>query len=271
MIQEKESRILRIDVKELSVTLGKAKLLEQVSFTAYEGECIGIIGANGSGKTTLLKALRGLIKSEGMIQIDGKDLGNYDEKELARHVAYMQQSIEIPYEYTAEDIVMTARYPYQSFWARESHEDRVIVKAMLAKMKVSHLAKKPVNVLSGGERQRVLLAKALAQQTDVLLLDEPTSALDLVHGEELFYELRTLSQQGKTIISVVHDLELAAKYCNRLLLIGDHRVLADGSVDEVLTSEYLQAAFHMDAEVYRDQHGLYRLYIKVDPHDTMSV
>ena len=244
---------MKLDVQSLSVTLGDTTIVKEASFAIGRGEFVGIIGPNGSGKTTMLKALRGLYPtSGGDIFWDSKSIASLSDKEIAHHVAYMQQSVNVSFDYEAIDIVMTARYPYLKWWEQEGPEDKVIVENAMKEVGVYHLRHRSVQSLSGGERQRVFLAKALAQQTEVLLLDEPTAALDLVYADDIFYEGRRLCDEGKTILIVVHDLELAAKYCTKLVLISDGRIVDVGAPRDVLTAENLRKAFRLSAAVYDD-------------------
>ena len=244
---------MKLDVQSLSVTLGENAILKDASFSIDSGEFVGIIGPNGSGKTTLLKALRGLYPtSGGDILWDGKSIASLSDKEIAHHVAYMQQSVNVSFDYEAIDIVMTARYPYLKWWEQEGPEDKVIVEQAMKEVGVYHLRNRSVQSLSGGERQRVFLAKALAQQTEVLLLDEPTAALDLVYADDILHAGRRFCDEGKTILIVVHDLELAAKYCTKLVLVSDGHIIDVGTPREVLTADNLRAAFHLSAAVYDD-------------------
>ena len=241
---------MKLDVQSLSVTLGDTTIVKEASFAIDRGEFVGIIGPNGSGKTTLLKALRGLYPtSGGDVLWDGKSISSLSDKEIAHHVAYMQQSVNVSFDY---DIVMTARYPYLKWWEQEGPEDKVIVEQAMKEVGVYHLRNRSVQSLSGGERQRVFLAKALAQQTEVLLLDEPTAALDLVYADDIFHEGRRLCDEGKTILIVVHDLELAAKYCTKLVLVSDGHIVDVGAPRDVLTAENLRNAFRLSAAVYDD-------------------
>ena len=166
---------------------------------------------------------------------DGKSIDTLSDKEIAHHVAYMQQSVDVSFDYEAIDIVMTARYPYLKWWQQEGPGDKAIVEKAMKEVGVYHLRHRSVQNLSGGERQRVFLAKALAQQTEVLLLDEPTAALDLVYADDIFHEGRRLCDEGKTILIVVHDLELAAKYCTKLVLVSDGHIVDVGTPRDVLT------------------------------------
>lgn len=262
---------MKLDVQSLSVTLGENPILKDASFSIDSGEFVGIIGPNGSGKTTLLKTLRGLYPiSEGQVLWDGKSIASLSDKEIAHHVAYMQQSVNVSFDYEAIDIVMTARYPYLKWWQQEGPDDKAIVEKAMKEVGVYHLRNRSVQNLSGGERQRVFLAKALAQQTEVLLLDEPTAALDLVYADDIFYEGRRLCDEGKTILIVVHDLELAAKYCTKLVLVSDGHIIDVGTPREVLTAENLRAAFHLSAAVYDDPY-FKQQRIFVFPKGTTSI
>ena len=244
---------MKLDVQSLSVTLGDTTIVKEASFAIDRGEFVGIIGPNGSGKTTLLKALRGLYPtSGGDVLWDGKSISSLSDKEIAHHVAYMQQSVNVSFDYEAIDIVMTARYPYLKWWEQEGPEDKVIVEQSMKEVGVYHLLSRSVQFSSGRERQRVFLAKALAQQTEVLLLDEPTAALDLVYADDIFHEGRRLCDEGKTILIVVHDLELAAKYCTKLVLVSDGHIVDVGAPRDVLTAENLRNAFRLSAAVYDD-------------------
>ena len=252
--------VLRLE--QVSVYRDGQPIVQDVTKDFYKGECIGIIGANGNGKTTLLKAIRQLLPYEGHIYGNGQDLAKQSDTFIAKTMSYMQQQVEIPYAFSAEEIVMTGRYAYQSWWDSESDEDRRIVQEVMAYTGVSHLKDQRLEQVSGGEKQRILLAKSLAQETDIMLLDEPTSALDKGHSDDMFRFFQHLCKQGKTIITVVHDLELAAKYCTRLLLIGEHRVIADGTPEEVLRPDYIKRAFDMDTDVFRDErYGQLRIEI----------
>lgn len=243
---------LLLDVQNLQAGYGGRQVLRQVSLQAGKGELIGLIGPNGAGKSTLLKALRGLLPAKGNIKIQDKDLQDYTLQELARVLSYLPQHSQVPFAFTVQEVVLMGRAPYLRWWQREGAQDRRIAKACMEYMAVADLADMPVNNLSGGQRQRVLLAKVLAQQTPLLLLDEPASGLDLFYQEELFRFCRELCEAGRTILLVVHDLALAARFCSRLLLVGNGGILADGEPRAVLKPELLSKAY--GAEVYVDFH-----------------
>ena len=195
-------------------------ILENVSFSVGEGEIVGLIGPNGAGKSTLLKTLRGILPMlSGSAALMGDDINTLDAKEFARRAAYLQQRVEMTFDYTARDIVLAGRYPYLSWWSQEKAHDLAIVEACMAYTGVSDLADSPLHAMSGGQRQRVLLAKVLAQQTPVILLDEPATGLDIIYQEEIFRFCRELSAAGKTVLLVAHEPGLAAGLCARLLPI----------------------------------------------------
>ena len=219
-------------------------ILENVSFSVGEGEIIGLIGPNGAGKSTLLKTLRGILPMlSGSAALMGDDINTLDAKEFARRAAYLQQRVEMTFDYTARDIVLAGRYPYLSWWSQEREHDLAIAEACMAYTGVSELADNPLHAMSGGQRQRVLLAKVLAQQTPVLFLDEPATGLDIIYQEEIFRFCRELSAAGKTVLLVAHELSLAARFCSRLLLIGRGTLLADGVPKDVLTDGLLSQAY----------------------------
>ena len=224
---------MKLDVQSLSVTLGETTILKDASFSIDSGEFVGIIGPNGSGKTTLLKTLRGLYPtSGGDVLWDGKSIASLSDKEIAHHVAYMQQSVNVSFDYEAIDIVMTARYPYLKWWQQEGPEDKVIVEQAMKEVGVYHLRNRSVQNLSGGERQRVFLAKALAQQTEVLLLDEPTAALDAI-SENKMYETYSTLLKNKTALFISHRLA-STRFCDTILFLENGKIKECGTHDELI-------------------------------------
>ena len=239
-----------LEVKNLSAGYEKKTIISNVNFTVGVGEIVGIIGANGAGKSTLLKTIRGILpRLSGSVSIFGKDTTEMTEKEYAQEVAYLQQQLEISFDYSCRELVLTGRYPYLKWWESESTDDEKVADYCMEYTGVSELADRPVTQLSGGQKQRVLLAKVLAQKTPILFLDEPTTGLDIVYQEEIFKFCQALSAAGKTIIMVVHELNLAAKYCSRIILLGDGGILADSVSGRVFTNENLTKAYHMPVKV----------------------
>ena len=230
----------------INLTVGYAQraVLADVSFTIGPGEFVGLVGANGAGKSTLVKTLRGLVPAlGGSVQLLGRDIRELAPRTFAQQAAYLAQNTEIPFAYTVRDVVRTGRYPYLAWWQRESEQDMAIVDASLAFVGMAELADRPLRELSGGQRQRAFFARVLAQQAPVLLLDEPATGLDLIYQEELFRFCRESCAAGRTVLMVVHELSLAARFCSRLLLVGQGKLLADGKPQAVLTSERLSAAY----------------------------
>lgn len=225
-------------------------ILEDVSFDVKAGEMVGLIGPNGAGKSTLLKTMRGILTPlAGEISVMGQRIGDLPAKEFAKSAAYLQQHLEMTFDYSAREVVLSGRYPYLSWWRQEQAHDIAIAEACMAYTGVAELAEKPLSAMSGGQRQRVLLAKVLAQQTPVLFLDEPATGLDIIYQEEIFRFCRELCAAGKTVVLVAHELSLAARFCSRLLLIGRGALLADGLPREVLTAELLTRAYGAPVKV----------------------
>lgn len=243
-----------ITLQNSSIVLGDKKILNHISCSIGAGEFVGIIGPNGAGKSTLLLGLRGFLPlAAGEVQLLGRPIAELENKELARQVAYMQQEVNVGFGYTALEVVLTGRYPYLKWWQHERAEDKKIAYKYMEFTGVNSLADKPVHSMSGGEKQRVLLAKVLAQETPIIFLDEPTASLDLVYQEEIFRYCQLISKEGKTVLIVAHDLKLAAKFCSRLLLLADGKVVADGSPAKVITKENLQTAYGLHAAVFMNQ------------------
>ena len=219
-------------------------ILKGLNFQIAEGDFVGIIGKNGAGKSTLLKSLRGFLSlTSGSVELLGQNVAALNQRQLARSIAYLQQQVELTFDYTVKDVVMAGRYPYKKWWQQQSDEDNLIAEACMKYTDVLDMADRPIRALSGGQRQRVLLAKVLAQQTPVLFLDEPAAGLDLFYQEEIFRFCRELSHRGRTVIMVVHELNLAARYCNRLMLIREGQILADDAPGKVLTDELLSQGY----------------------------
>ena len=243
-----------LQVEKLQIGYGSRCVLKEASFSIGKGEIVGIIGCNGAGKSTLLKTIRGLLpKQGGSVRYFGKPLEEYGDKELATKIAYLQQYVELGFGYTGKDIVMAGRYPYMKWWERESEADAKLALACMEYTGTADLAERPINEVSGGQKQRILIAKVLAQQTPIIFLDEPTTGLDMVYQEEIFRFAKALAGQGKTVLMVVHELNLASKYCSRILLLGEGTLLADGAPQAVFTEELLSRAYKADICVERDE------------------
>ena len=242
-----------ITVNDLSAGYQNKSILNNVSFSVKRGEMIGIIGPNGAGKSTLLKTIRGLLpKQKGSIVLFETDIDALSERDFARNVAYLQQHVDVSFGYTGKELVMAGRYPYLEWWQGESADDETIVRQCMEYTGVWDLADTSVEQVSGGQKQRILLAKVLAQKTPILFLDEPTTGLDIVYQEEIFRFCETLCKAGKTVIMVAHEVNLAAKFCNRLLLVANGGILADGSPEEVLDAGHLSIAYNVPVKVIKN-------------------
>lgn len=240
----------------LTYRRGAAVLVDQVSLAVRPGEVLGIVGPNGAGKTTLLSLLAGdLVASAGRAQVLGLDPSQSAPVELARIRAYLSVRGVSENPFTVRDTVAMGRHPHRRI-THDAVKDAAIVDTAMERTDVAHLADRTVNTLSTGELQRVGLARVIAQEAPVLLLDEPTSALDIGHQELVMRLLRALAERGTAVISVLHDINLAAAHTDRMLLMNTGRAIAIGSPSEVVTSETLSATFHQVMEViphpYRD-------------------
>ncbi|MBQ5832118.1 MAG: ABC transporter ATP-binding protein [Selenomonadales bacterium] len=243
-----------ITTDSLSVGYENKTILSGVSLNIGRGEFVGIIGPNGAGKSTLVKTLRGMLaKRAGSVRIMDTDTSELSEREFARRVAYLQQHVEVSFGYTGRELVLAGRYPYMKWWQSESEEDERIAELCMQYTGVTEFADTPVQEVSGGQRQRILLAKVLAQQTPILFLDEPTTGLDMVYQEEIFRFCKRLCEAGKTVVMVVHELPLASRFCSRLVLVGNGRILADGKPDEVIREDVLSDAYHVPIAVVRHE------------------
>lgn len=242
-----------IQVTSVSKRFGEIPVLRRVDFAVREGECFGVIGPNGSGKTTLLKLLSGLeAPDEGTASIDGRPVTRYKRKELARWLAVLQQDALPPIGFTVREVVAMGRYPFQNWLGEDRAVPEDFLESVLDCMGLTGLADRPVDHLSGGERQRVALAKAMAQQPRVLLLDEPTTYLDIGYQIQLMDLIRSWQRNsGLTIVAVLHDLNLAAMYCDRLLLLHQGEVSCVGAPRDVLTSERVERVYGAKSSVLR--------------------
>ncbi len=235
-----------LDVKSICCGYGQTDVLKDITFSVEKGECIGIIGSNGSGKSTLLKTLSRILKpSSGSIVLLDKGLDQYSSKELARNMAVVPQDAGVEFDFSCLDIVTMGRSPHLKRFELEGKKDMDIIRQSMELTNTWSLRDRPYSQISGGERQRLTIARALAQQPSVLLLDEPVSHLDIEHQIEVLDLVEHLkNEKGILVIMILHDLNLAARYCDRLILLSGDGILAGGKPDEVLTEANIECAFH---------------------------
>ncbi|WP_298666355.1 heme ABC transporter ATP-binding protein [uncultured Methanofollis sp.] len=229
--------------EDLDVGYGDTKVLESVSLAVNEGSFIGILGPNGCGKTTLLRTLSRILRpEEGTVSLDGREIADYSVRDLATRLGVVPQETGVPFAFTVREIVLMGRHPYLGPLSSLKEEDYAICRRAMEQTSTVHLADRLITEISGGERQRVLIARALAQQPKVLLLDEPTSHLDISHQIEVLSIIRGLTPRV-TVIGVFHDLNLAACFCDRIVLMEKGRVVAAGAPEEVLTAGAINQVF----------------------------
>ncbi len=241
-----------LEVKDLSVGYGSRQILDNINMSAQKGEVLGIIGPNGSGKTTFVKTITRILKqTSGEVLINDKNVQDMSSTEIAKHIGVVSQVISINFEFTVEDIVLMGRTPYIK--GGESAEDLDIVKEAMEKTNTYFLRERFVTQLSGGELQRVIIARALAQQPDILLLDEPTSHLDITNQIEILNLVKKESRKGMLVIAVVHDLNLAAYYCDKLALIHNGNLKAFGPPTRVLTPQNIKNVYNLAVEIITNQ------------------
>ncbi|MBF6327946.1 ABC transporter ATP-binding protein [Nocardia transvalensis] len=244
----------RLAADDLTLGYGSRTVVDGLSLTVEPGLITTIIGPNGCGKSTLLRALGRLLRPQaGRVLLDGKAIATRKTRDVARIVGMLPQTPIAPEGLTVADLVARGRHPHQSWLRQWSAEDETEVAAALAQTGIAELADRTLDELSGGQRQRAWISMALAQGTDILLLDEPTTYLDLAHSLEVLDLVDRLHDDlGRTVVMVLHDLNLAIRYSDRLIVMRSGRVLAQGSPAEVIDAELLREVFGLRAEVHRD-------------------
>ena len=239
-----------LNARGVGVRLGARRVLRGIDLAVTPGEIVAVIGANGAGKSTLLKAMSGLIApDEGVVTLGGQPLAELDARALGREIAYLPQERAVHWPLTVRRLVALGRLPFRSRVAAPSLEDRDAIEEAMAAMDVTAFADRAVTGLSGGERARVLLARALAQRPRFLVADEPTTGLDPAHGLTLFAQFVRMAAEGRAVVVALHDLSLAARYCDRALLLKDGTTLALGTARAVLTPQHLAQAYGVRATV----------------------
>ncbi|MWV65176.1 ATP-binding cassette domain-containing protein [Halorubrum sp. JWXQ-INN 858] len=242
-----------IAVRDLSVSFGDVSVLAGVDATIDRGTFVGVVGPNGAGKTTLLRAITGVLNPDaGEVRVAGDPASGLSAREMGRRIASVPQETSLSFDFPVRNVVEMGRTPHLGRFDGHGADDAAAVREAMAVTDVERFADRPITEVSGGERGRVLLARALAQSTPALLLDEPTASLDVNHAVRTLELVRGLVDDGKTAVAAIHDLGMAARYCDELVLIAGGRVHAAGPPDDVLDAETLRETFDAAAFVGRD-------------------
>lgn len=240
-----------LQARDISCSYGKESILEQLSISLKPGEVFALIGPNGAGKTTLMRALSRLLKPDaGTVILDGKDLWSLKPADVAKQLALAVQQEQRDWALTVEEAVRLGRTPYRGWTGRISEDDQNIIQTAMRQMGIEDLTGREITTLSGGEWRRMILARALAQQPDILLLDEPTAGLDLKYQFEILSLVQQLAHEKKlTVALTLHDLNQAGQYADRIALVSHKRILKTGTPTEVLTAETIQQAYELPVKI----------------------
>lgn len=231
--------------KQYAAHSQQQKVLDDINFIVKPGETVGIIGPNGSGKSTLLRLLSGVERAnEGIVRLKGKEAISYPRKQLARWLAVLQQEALPPVGFTVQEVIEMGRYPHQNWLGEEQADQPQLVLDIMERLGLTSLAERRLDQLSGGERQRVALGKVMAQEPELLLLDEPTTFLDIGYQIQMMDYIRSWQRETNlTVVAVLHDLNLAAQYCDRLIVLHRGKLVRQGTPEQVIVSDLI-------AEVY---------------------
>ena len=247
------SRPQAINAQDIAYEIEGDMLLDGVDLHADHGQLVGLIGPNGAGKSTLLRTISGILRyRSGAVRLEGEDLRSLSPKDVAATLALVPQIAPYTYGFTSLELVLMGRYPHLGRFQIEGSEDERIARDAMRLTETEQFAERTLDTLSGGERQRVFVARALAQQPRVLLMDEPTANLDVLHQLKVLDLVRQLVDDGLTAVAAIHDLNMAARYCDKLVLLNSGVVLAVGSPEDVLTPDTIESAFGVHSAVYRD-------------------
>ena len=244
-----------INIKELNISYGKYKIINNLNIHIQKEKFTTIIGPNGCGKSTVIKAIAGLFQdAKENIIVDGKKRSAYERKEFSKKVSFLMQFSEVPKGITVYNLVLFGRLPYKSIWKHYQHYDYERVEWAMKKTYIYDLKNKFVSELSGGERQRVFLALALAQETDILILDEPTNHLDLKYQHKLLELVKQLNQEEKiTIICVLHDINQALRYSDEVIIMKNGKIITQGNPNECITKEIMHQVYDIDCSFHKHE------------------
>jgi iron complex transport system ATP-binding protein len=243
-----------LQARQLDIGYGATRIVQDLSFSPPPGKVTALIGPNGCGKSTLLKAFaRILTPQSGSLTLDGQAYARISARELACKIAFLPQVLPIPEGVSVRQLVAYGRSPHNSLWGRLSGADRTRVDQALQRMELDTLAERPLSDLSGGQRQRAWLAMILAQDAAIVLLDEPTTYLDISHQVELLDLMRQLSAEGKTVVTVLHDINQACRYADHLAVMQAGRLVTSGAPEDVLNAELVCQVFDVQVQILRDR------------------
>ncbi|WP_129600373.1 ABC transporter ATP-binding protein [Anaerophilus nitritogenes] len=246
---------MKLSIENIDVDLGNKAIVKDACMQVHKGEFVGIIGPNGSGKSTLLKTVYRICKPKsGMMYLDGKNLLTMPIKDMARKLGVVSQFNHVAFDIKVEDMVLMGRSPHKKILEQDNLYDYKIAREMLDQVDMLHYSKRSFSTLSGGEKQRVLLARALAQQVDLLILDEPTNHLDIKYQIQILNLVKSL---GITVVVALHDLNLAIAYCDRLYVMHNGKIVANGKPKEVLTPELIKQVYEVDCTIHTQQEPIY--------------
>lgn len=250
---------MNIKAENINITLEKNNILKDINIEVDNKEVVGIIGPNGSGKSTFLKCIYRVLKpSDGAILLDKVDIKDMTVKESSKRLAVLSQHNNYNFDFTVKDIVLMGRSPHKRFMERDNKEDYAIVNDALKKVEMLEFKDRCFQSLSGGEQQRVILARALAQQPQCLILDEPTNHLDIKYQLQLMRIVKNLNIE---VIAAIHDLNIAAMYCDKIYVLKDGEIIKYGNPKEVLTKEFIKEVYEVDAEVILNNERIYISYL----------
>lgn len=242
--------MMNIETRDISVTLSKKEIVKNASIKVRANEFVGLLGPNGSGKTTLLKSIYRVLKpSGGVVLIDGEDISKLSYRDTAKRIGVVSQFNNLSFDLTAQEMVLMGRAPHKKAFERDTAEDYRIAEEALARVDMLEFRDRSFLTLSGGEKQRIILARALAQQVDMLILDEPTNHLDIKYQIQIMDVVKSL---GVGVLAALHDLNLTLMYCTYVYVLKDGRVAAEGPTEEVITEELIREVYEVDCSLTRN-------------------
>ena len=239
--------MMELETRQVSVTLSRKEIVKQVSLQVKDGSFVGLLGPNGSGKTTLLKSIYRVLKpSHGTVLIDGRDINALSYRETARRMGVVSQFNNLSFDFTVEEMVLMGRAPHKRAFDRDTEEDYLIAEDALRRVEMLDFRDRSFLTLSGGEKQRIILARALAQQVEMLILDEPTNHLDIKYQIQIMDVVKSL---GIGVLAALHDLNLTLMYCNYVYVLKDGRIVAHGPTESVITEDLIRNVYEVECSV----------------------